>query len=342
MTSGDKVWFTGSTFGGIDAENNNDQTKVYYVLSVSSVSATATVSGTNRITVSSSANFTIGDEIWFGGTTFGGILRYGPTGLPKPYYVIDVPSGTTIVVSEEPSGVAVGLTTVTGTMTVYANKFSVTAVAGSTTPVALDSDTGTMTANYGNDRMSIYTVSLNNTGGTLACTATNSVGNWISTTNISILAAGYQIYFGGTLLGGISADQLYYVVSVDSANNRFAISQTENGPTVSLTNGSGAMTAVAINYIVNLVEDTQTVTNDYITTSQGQKYAGGTYLYRPGSPAQDSIYVKWLPLITATTIVSTETIFDQGSLQFIEPVDMYDPTDRSDKYLVFPKANILA
>jgi hypothetical protein len=102
------------------------------------------------------------------------------------------------------------------------------------------------------------------------------------------------------------------------------------------------MTAVAINYIVNLVEDTQTVTNDYITTSQGQKYAGGTYLYRPGSPAQDSIYVKWLPLITATTIVSTETIFDQGSLQFIEPVDMYDPTDRSDKYLVFPKANILA
>jgi hypothetical protein len=342
MTSGDKVWFTGSTFGGIDAENNNDQTKVYYVLSVSSVSATATVSGTNRITVSSSANFTIGDEIWFGGTTFGGILRYEPTGLPKPYYVIDVPSGTTIVVSEEPSGVAVGLTTVTGTMTVYANKFSVTAVAGSTTPVALDSDTGTMTANYGNDRMSIYTVSLNNTGGTLACTATNSVGNWISTTNISILAAGYQIYFGGTLLGGISADQLYYVVSVDSANNRFAISQTENGPTVSLTNGSGAMTAVAINYIVNLVEDTQTVTNDYITTSQGQKYAGGTYLYRPGSPAQDLIYVKWLPLITATTIVSTETIFDQGSLQFIEPVDMYDPTDRSDKYLVFPKANILA
>jgi hypothetical protein len=102
------------------------------------------------------------------------------------------------------------------------------------------------------------------------------------------------------------------------------------------------MNAEAINYIVNLTEYTQTVTNDYVTTTQGQKYTGGTYLYRPGNAPQDLIYVKWLPLITATTVVSTETIFDQGSLQFIGPVDMYDPSDRSDKYLVFPKANILA
>jgi len=28
-------------------------------------------------------------------------------------------------------------------------------------------------------------------------------------------------------------------------------------------------------------------------------------------------------------------------MAFEQPVDMYDPTDRDDKYLVFPKANIL-
>jgi len=28
-------------------------------------------------------------------------------------------------------------------------------------------------------------------------------------------------------------------------------------------------------------------------------------------------------------------------MAFEVPVDMYDPTDRDDKYLVFPKANIL-
>jgi hypothetical protein len=35
------------------------------------------------------------------------------------------------------------------------------------------------------------------------------------------------------------------------------------------------------------------------------------------------------------------TTFDGASMQFEAPVDMYDPTDRDDKYLVFPKANIL-
>jgi hypothetical protein len=42
------------------------------------------------------------------------------------------------------------------------------------------------------------------------------------------------------------------------------------------------------------------------------------------------------------TVVTEETFFDEGSVAFTEPVDMYDPTDQFDKYLVFPKANILA
>jgi hypothetical protein len=40
-------------------------------------------------------------------------------------------------------------------------------------------------------------------------------------------------------------------------------------------------------------------------------------------------------------VVTTETTFDQGSMEFIEPVDMYNPGDAYDKYLVFPKQNIL-
>jgi hypothetical protein len=35
------------------------------------------------------------------------------------------------------------------------------------------------------------------------------------------------------------------------------------------------------------------------------------------------------------------TIFDQNSLQFVAPVDMYSHTNEYDKYLVFPKRNIL-
>jgi len=35
------------------------------------------------------------------------------------------------------------------------------------------------------------------------------------------------------------------------------------------------------------------------------------------------------------------TIFDQGSMQFIAPVDMYSTTDAYDRYLMFPKRNII-
>jgi hypothetical protein len=61
-------------------------------------------------------------------------------------------------------------------------------------------------------------------------------------------------------------------------------------------------------------------------------------LYRPSTPGTGLTQISWLPL---TTVVTEETIFDMGSVAFEEPVDMYDPTDRYDKYLVFPKANIL-
>jgi hypothetical protein len=41
------------------------------------------------------------------------------------------------------------------------------------------------------------------------------------------------------------------------------------------------------------------------------------------------------------TVGEDATIFDGGSLQFIAPVDMYSNTQAYDKYLVFPKRNIL-
>jgi hypothetical protein len=57
----------------------------------------------------------------------------------------------------------------------------------------------------------------------------------------------------------------------------------------------------------------------------------------------DTATQSWTPAANATTfdLTTDETIFDANSLRFIEPVDMYDPTDNLDKYLVFPKSNIL-
>lgn len=89
--------------------------------------------------------------------------------------------------------------------------------------------------------------------------------------------------------------------------------------------------------IVTLTLTQQTVLNDYVQVTRGDEYRSA-YLYYPGSPGAAYTRISWLPV---PTVVTTETIFDAGSIAFEVPVDMYDPTDRLDKYLVFPKTNIL-
>jgi hypothetical protein len=261
MQSGDTVWFTGTTFGGIDDDTAQGNTEIYTVLSVDNLTVTATQAGINRLTVSSTAGLTVGDEVWFAGATLGGLADTDAQGLPIAYYVVDVNTGTQFQISAEPGGSPVAVSTASGSLTMYLPRFSVT--QDGVNAVALTTASGTMFVNYRNIRMSIWQVSI--TAGT--------------------------------------------VPNVDD--------------------------------VVTLTSVTQTVTNDFITSSQGLRYGAGTLLYRPGTPQQDLTRVNWQPLITATTVISSETIFDGGSIQFVEPIDMYDPTDRFDKYLVFPKANIL-
>jgi len=88
---------------------------------------------------------------------------------------------------------------------------------------------------------------------------------------------------------------------------------------------------------VTLTLTTQTEENQFVQITRGSKYRSAQ-LYYPGSPGEGLTLISWLPLVT---VVTTETTFDEGSMAFEAPVDMYDPTDAYDKYLVFPKANIL-
>jgi hypothetical protein len=259
MTIGDKVWFTGTPFGGLTATNNG-LVQVYYVTDVVDVVCTTTSAGPNLITAFGVGNINdyidVGDQVWFSGSVFGGVNDLNANGTPRAYYVVDIPNSTQFAISDTDGGSPITLTTASGSMTMYVGQFQVTLEPGGT-PVALSNGSGTMFVNYGNNRMSIYTVS-------------------------------------------VSSDE-----------------------------------------IVTLTLNTQTVTDDYVSSSQGQKYAAGTLLYRPGAPQQDLQFVNWQPLITATTVITGETLFDGGSVAWVDPVDMYDTSDALDKYLVFPKANIL-
>jgi hypothetical protein len=58
-------------------------------------------------------------------------------------------------------------------------------------------------------------------------------------------------------------------------------------------------------------------------------------------PLADSVNATWVPAPSTTTFDDATTVFDGNSLKFIVPVDMYTSSDKYNKYLVFPKRNIL-
>jgi len=92
-----------------------------------------------------------------------------------------------------------------------------------------------------------------------------------------------------------------------------------------------------ITTLVSLTLTRQPIVNEYVQVVRGAFYRSAQ-LYYPSSPGEGLTQISWLPFVT---VVITETIFDGNSLKFAIPVDMYDPTDTYDKYLIFPKQNIL-
>jgi hypothetical protein len=88
---------------------------------------------------------------------------------------------------------------------------------------------------------------------------------------------------------------------------------------------------------LNLTLTTQPAVDEYVQVLGGSFYRTA-FLYYPTTPGEGLTEISWLFL---PTVVTDETVFDGNSLKFVAPVDMYDPTDTYDKYLVFPKSNIL-
>jgi hypothetical protein len=78
-------------------------------------------------------------------------------------------------------------------------------------------------------------------------------------------------------------------------------------------------------------------TNDSITVISGRVF-NRTGLYLPPAPTPGLLTRTWSLI---PEIVSLETVFDGGATDFIAPADRWTETDVFDKYLVFPKRNIL-
>lgn len=183
----------------------------------------------------------------------------------------------------------------------------------------------------------------------IGCTHTDNATDTVTCDSTEDLNRRQPIVFTGTTFGGIVAGTTYYVKDIVSSTE-FTLSTTPTGSVFDLSTASGTMVGrpadlrmaiytinVSPENVVSLTLTTQTAVNDWVQVTQGTAFFAAQ-IYYPSSPGTNLTRISWLAL---PTVVTTETIFDHGSLQFIDPVDMYDATQTYDKYLVFPKSNIL-
>jgi hypothetical protein len=204
-----------------------------------------------------------------------------------------------------------------------------------------------------------------------AATVTSVEGSTdlITISSSSGFSVGSAVTFYPTTFGGIVAGTTYYILTISaiSGGAQITVSLSPSGPretlssgtgtcimrgtTLSLTNDTGTMGAITYNERLAVYQITvdpvstvvrlnlvgQTATGDFVQVIRGSRYRSAQ-LYIPNSPGPELTRISWLPL---TTVVTEETTFDQGSVEFIEPVDMYNPGEINDKYLVFPRTNIL-
>ena len=174
------------------------------------------------------------------------------------------------------------------------------------------------------------------------------------------------VVFSQTTFGGIIDGTIYYIKTI--SGSQITVSLTSGGAQEPLLSGSGScimrgispvspttdsgsmiatpynermaiykITRDSVTDLITLTIVDQTASNEFVQISKGNEYRSAQ-LYRPASPGDELTRISWLPL---TTVVTDETTFDHNSVEFIEPVDMYNPGDINDKYLVFPKSDIL-
>lgn len=274
----------------------------------SEYACTNTFSSTNYIKASSTVGMIVNDPVWFQGATFGNIESNKPNGLTQIYYVASI----------------VGITC-------------------TSTSAATDAITCSSTANLNNNDEVWFT------GATFGNIETLSSSNTIQSyfvTKVNSTQFKVSLTPGGPF---VSLNNGSGTMTVNTTY--FTVSTSPGGPSTALTTASGTMNVVfgnqrmavftisvdPITTLITLTPTTQAAETQYVQIQRGTRFVG-QQLYYPTSPAEGYTVVNWIQVPESN---ADETTFDQGSMAFEEPLDMYDPTDRFDKYLVFPKTNIL-
>jgi hypothetical protein len=182
--------------------------------------------------------------------------------------------------------------------------FSITATAGSTAPVTLTTAVGTMEAQTADQRMAIYTIHIDPVSKCLQLTLTTQTqeNDYVQVVEGDFYRSAYLYY---PTIPGDGLTQISWLPLV--------------------TIGVSPPLQVDTRYEILSVGNT-----NWVSLGASANQVGVIFTATATGVAG-----------TTGTCRSIETVFDGNSLKFIAPVDMYNPTDIYDKYLVFPKSNIL-
>ncbi len=222
------------------------------------VEAIATDSTTNRITCVDVSNFTVNNPITFQGVLFGGVQE------EIVYYVKTI-------------------STATNTITISASYNTITGIAGPT--FDLTTSTGSMYVNIQTGNGTVWTdpVIYHNGeklvyGVTGIVTRTRASNNAITTNTTGGLIVGTPVVFCQCMFGtDIVPFQTYYIASIIDSNE-FTISETQGGPIVVLSDGTGGARFVTNDYAFGIqpngtqakiifADNTYNIANDYLVYS---------------------------------------------------------------------------
>jgi hypothetical protein len=273
-----------------------------------SYTCTNTYATTNYIKAATTVGMITNDTVWFTGDVFGGIDANGTNGLTQIYYVTDVVHTTC-------TATASGTNLITCADATYLNTNDVVWFSGTTFG-------GVVHFNASNTIQSYYVTKISSTSFKISLT---QGGGFVSLTSAT---------------GSMIVNSSYFTVSTSQGGTSTTLSTESGSMAANFGNTRMAVYTISVDPVTTLVTLTPTqvtAETQYVQISRGTQYAG-QQLYYPTSPAQGYTLVAWIDVPASNT---TETTFDGTSMAFEAPVDMYNPTNRDDKYLVFPKANIL-
>lgn len=222
---------TGNVFTTASAHNLVVGDPVTFTAPTFSSSITATSATGNTVSIGTTVGLTVGSPLVVAGTTIGNLSA-------GTYYVLTIPSATTITVSSTYNGSAVTQSNATGTMTASGN-----AAFGGVNYT-------TQYYVYSTPLTTTFTVSASPTF-SITATATAATTNLVTVSNMTGLTVGMTVTFStGSNFGNLTTATTYYITAITSTGTNnllgtLTLSTSLGGTAVTLTTATGTLTGVA-------------------------------------------------------------------------------------------------